>query len=754
MPSAEPRAEGLPQTIKDLLSWGEADGATVNPKAEVYVSPTFGVSLRVKESTAGVNEKAGLPAHSTIVATPYTTSLSYINAFDAFPTLASHSPRFPQKFLDEVPAKVIGCYFLIQQYLLGHKSFWAPYIRSLPQPDEPEKLATPMYWPEEARTWLRGTNLGAAVHAREEAWKEELDNAVKIFWNGSLEMLYARQLSAPAQELYGKLYHSGKDKELERLYKWACTIFSSRSFVSTLIPPEVYGEKLNEKVREGREETWRDFIKKEGPYPVLFPLVDIANHSPTAKVEWFADAKSEIKTVSIKNDEKIEAGEQIFNNYAPKGNSELLLGYGFQLPDNDDFAIEMRIGAPHKVALLDAWNKGSQGQNGRWLFHIKLKPYPDTLDLNRPEDLRVFEPGLLDLLSVLVANEREETDMAARSGSTMTGSYEHLLDSPATGRNTAAVLAMLKKRLEILLEKLVLVPQGLKPKPDSEASKYFVQMARQYRTGQLKVLVNALGILHKRLIPMISDDSKESFRKEEWPQDPVITLSTAYKFLAEVRPEVYRKLRSIVCRSVNPPEGIPFEEEETAAKWIDAVMQSAVESENEAGEDTDIQREVLWALWITAILHIDENITQKSDFWPDNLANWVQEMLDVYQVRPLPDDDDLGHRVLYGYIAHLVRSNDLELRPRRKKLMHWNMKKPKLPVREGDESPNAVENMLEDYWQKLSVVALKMVRSETLAGFGPLKRVVRQSGKEREVHVTKDDTVLLIRRDLEEEDEE
>lgn len=758
MPTLE--AEGLPPAIKDLLFWAESNRATLNPKAEVYVSPTFGVSLRVKESAAhaqgdGSKEATGLPAHSSIVSAPYTTSLSYINALDAFPPLAARSPRFPQKFLDEVPAKVIGCYFLMQQFLLGEKSFWAPYIRSLPQPDEPEKLGTPLYWPEEARSWLRGSNLGAAALHREESWKEELDNAARVFWNGCLEMLYARQLEKPAHELYGKLYNSGKDEETLKLYKWACTIFSSRSFVSTLIPPEVYGAKLDKVVKEGSTETWREFIKKEGPYPVLFPLVDIANHSPSAKVEWFADAKSEIKTVSIKNDVEIKAGDQIFNNYAPKGNSELLLGYGFMIPDNDDFAIEMRVSAPHKVALLNVQCNGSQGENGRWLFHIKLKPYPNAKS-DVPEDLRIFEPGLLNMLSVLVANEHEEAEFAKHSNQGIESAFDEKLDSPALGRNCVAVLAMLKKRLEILLEKLVLTPAGMKPKSGkTETEAQFVKMARQYRTGQLKVLVNGIGFLHKRLIPTICKDTVESFRHEEWPQDPCITLSTAYKFLAEVRPEIYRKLRSIVCSSVNLPSGIPHDDSTAADPvWIEDVMRSAEEDEYEKGEDTGVQREVLWALWVTAILHIDENITQKSEFWPDNLANWVQEMLDVYQIRPLPTDDDVSHRVLTTYTASLVRANIFELMPRKKKLMYWNMKKPKLPMLDDDSSEEAMENMLEDYWQKLAVVALKIVRGETFMGMGTLKRMVIENGMEHEVLVKKEDTVLFVRRDNDDEDED
>lgn len=757
MPPSESKSEGLPPAIKDLLDWGEQNGATLNPNAEVYVSPTFGVSLRVKESPEnGTNDAPSFAPHSTIVSTPYTTSMSYMNAYDAFPTLSARSPRFPQKFLHEVPAKVIGCYFLMQQYLLGDQSFWAPYIRSLPQPDEPEKLATPLYWNDEARAWLNGTNLLMAVRQREEMWSEELDHAAKVFWNGCLEMMYARELEKPASELYGELYSSGKNETLLNLYKWACTIFSSRSFVSTLIPPEVYGEQLDEKVKEGKEETWREFIKKEGPYPVLFPLVDIANHDPKARVEWFADAKSDVKSVSIKNDEELKAGEQIFNNYAPKGNSELLLGYGFMLPDNDDFAVEMRVTDPERVAALNL--SSAQAANGRVMFHIKTKPYPNHANKDLPEDLQIFEPGLLDMLSDLVMNEREHEEKEKISRLLNEGTYEEIVNSTAAGRNFAAVLTMMKKRLEILLEKLVRTPSGMKPKPGrTEVDAQFVMMAQLYRQGQLKVLVNAIGVLQHRLKAMICEDTPEVFKKEEWPEDPCLTLSTAYKFLAEVRRDIYGWLRAIVCGSSNLPRGIAFEKTATnhpPPTWIDDVLQFSAEHEFNPGEDVAIQREVLWALWVAVILHIDENITQKSEFWPDNLANWVQEMLDAYQIRPLPEDDDLSHRVLYGHTAHLVRANEFELRPRRKKLMYWNLKKPKLPMDENDSEEEVVLDMLEDYWQKLAVVALKIVRGETFLGMGTLGRMIKdKDGKEREVLVKREDSVLFIRRDPEEDEE-
>lgn len=38
------------------------------------------------------------------------------------------------------------------------------------------------------------------------------------------------------------------------------------------------------------------------------------------------------------------AGEELFNNYGPKPNSELILGYGFALPSNPSDTIVLQVG--------------------------------------------------------------------------------------------------------------------------------------------------------------------------------------------------------------------------------------------------------------------------------------------------------------------------------------------------------------------------------------------------------------------------
>jgi hypothetical protein len=99
---------------------------------------------------------------------------------------------------------------------------------------------------------------------------------------------------------------------------WAATIFTSRAFISTHILPEI--------------ET----------IPILFPVVDILNHSVTARVEWDFKPHQSF-TLRCLSSSTFAAGEELFNNYAPKQNDELLLGYGFCLDDNpiEQFALKL-----------------------------------------------------------------------------------------------------------------------------------------------------------------------------------------------------------------------------------------------------------------------------------------------------------------------------------------------------------------------------------------------------------------------------
>lgn len=87
------------------------------------------------------------------------------------------------------------------------------------------------------------------------------------------------------------------------MYKWAATILSSRCFPKSV--PASSGRDSDALIGQSS--------------PVLCPVLDLANHSPSARVLWIIDDDG--YTLST-TDHRSRPGEQIFNNYGPKGNEE------------------------------------------------------------------------------------------------------------------------------------------------------------------------------------------------------------------------------------------------------------------------------------------------------------------------------------------------------------------------------------------------------------------------------------------------
>jgi hypothetical protein len=77
----------------------------------------------------------------------------------------------------------------------------------------------------------------------------------------------------------------------------------------------------------------------------LFPVVDILNHSVSAKVEWDFQPHTSFSLKLLEAD-TFTPGQELFNNYAPKQNDELLLGYGFCLEDNPIEQFPLKLAFP------------------------------------------------------------------------------------------------------------------------------------------------------------------------------------------------------------------------------------------------------------------------------------------------------------------------------------------------------------------------------------------------------------------------
>lgn len=104
-------------------------------------------------------------------------------------------------------------------------------------------------------------------------------------------------------------------------FLWSHLIITSRAFPYRIVNPEAKQNSV-----------------------MLLPIIDLLNHQPNTKVEWSSNSSGNFK---ISNTETIQPSEtaeyEIFNNYGPKGNAELYLGYGFVLHDNEYETLQLSL---------------------------------------------------------------------------------------------------------------------------------------------------------------------------------------------------------------------------------------------------------------------------------------------------------------------------------------------------------------------------------------------------------------------------
>ncbi|KKY31894.1 putative set domain-containing protein [Diaporthe ampelina] len=295
--------------FRTLLEWSQAHGGTVHPALEVYKDDVTGFSVRVKPASTAATDVV-VNSGEEVLACPLSTSLSFLNATTGGPMLSASSERaephpvFPPRFMNIQP-HVIGHFFLMKQYLMGKDSFWHPYISTLPQPDSISSWSLPPFWPDEDFQFLEGTNAAVAAEEIQGNAKRDFKEARKILKEEGFENWqdYTRHL-----------------------FNWAFSIFASRSFRPSLVTSKPV------QARELPKDVGID------DFSILLPVYDIINHDIKANVCWSVDHQSGgSETCRFITFDSHKPGEQVFNSYGKKTNSELLLSYGFMLPESEGF---------------------------------------------------------------------------------------------------------------------------------------------------------------------------------------------------------------------------------------------------------------------------------------------------------------------------------------------------------------------------------------------------------------------------------
>lgn len=155
---------------EEFQSWFLNGGGILHSSVEI-ASDSTGSFLRTRH---GQNLSPG----SYIVSCPHTLTLSWLNVIHGSESfLNCFDMQSASRLINET---VLTRFFLMKQYALKERSFWWPYIQSLPQPNFLNHLNMPFWYDAEDLIWIRGTNIEYAMREKEQLWRREFEEGARL----------------------------------------------------------------------------------------------------------------------------------------------------------------------------------------------------------------------------------------------------------------------------------------------------------------------------------------------------------------------------------------------------------------------------------------------------------------------------------------------------------------------------------------------------------------------------------------------
>ncbi|KAF8933882.1 hypothetical protein BGZ58_006070 [Dissophora ornata] len=332
--------------------------------------------------------------------------------------------------------------FLTQQVLLKHngsgkESFYQPYLDMIP-----DRIHTALEFDDQDLEQLRGTNAFQNVKELKEKLRQKYEETMRVV---------------------------GEDLKVEDGYTWekflwAETVLSSRAFPAHLFGGGVEGEI------------------------VLIPLGDTLNHKSRHKATWIKTPQGLEMSGSASS-----KGSQVFNNYGPKSNEELLVGYGFCIEDNLDDLVNIKTNfsrdpdQERKTEILK--HVGVSEQTIHYLRHDSI---PDQLLIAMR--VMAMNPAEVDHCYELIEHYEQQLDQEQQEGE---GDEEKNVEKKEKAiaavlkpelqflgiRNEFAMLDLLDMLLGVKLQGILEWDAGLSA-PKNQAQEF----ARIYRRGQTQIL--------------------------------------------------------------------------------------------------------------------------------------------------------------------------------------------------------------------------------------------------------------------------
>jgi len=315
------RGKGNPKLSANsrLIQWLETEGGVYLSEASSWgeAPHPMAISTETKDEITNESSGRGLLARRSIndgdelLKIPLNLCITRKSARDALGRDAL--PDGINEYL------AIACQLIHEKYVLGEKSFYAPYMGVLPEVEEVNPTFT---WKDEDLAFLEGSPVVAATRSLQMKLRREYDALL-----GGEDGLIAK-----FPDRFPKEHFTFEN------WEWAFTMLFSRAIRLRNLR---VGERL-----------------------AMVPYADLINHSAFSQA--FIDAresgdwlfKNGEEEVILYADRGYRQMEQIYISYGQKSNAELLLLYGFALERNPYNSVDVTVSIAPRTAEVAAANEG------------------------------------------------------------------------------------------------------------------------------------------------------------------------------------------------------------------------------------------------------------------------------------------------------------------------------------------------------------------------------------------------------------
>lgn len=166
--------------LQHFRQWFLANGGSFGEHVELQYKPERGLHLRVSQSSP-------LNPASCIVSCPHSLTLSCFNARHGCHPFVDHFGHDAAGDQTPISSPNLLRFFLVEQYQLADRSFWQPYINTLPDPWAQHPFDTPLYYDHDDTTWLHGTSLEHSIRTIEHTWRDEHAQGLRRLRQGNLD---------------------------------------------------------------------------------------------------------------------------------------------------------------------------------------------------------------------------------------------------------------------------------------------------------------------------------------------------------------------------------------------------------------------------------------------------------------------------------------------------------------------------------------------------------------------------------------